>query len=358
MTKPPVSAESIDPAWLTAALQPRHPGAEVTSVEVTDRTETTNLHLRLSVAYRSPVGAPSTMFAKLLPEGPRRATIAATGMGPTEVRFYRDLAASVPMRVPVAHVALDDADGSFVLLLEDLRATGCEVSAGPRGVTADEAADALVGFAHLHAAFEDPSRRAELAPWATPLSIGSDYGANLLQHAMEHRRDRMTDRFAAISRVYISKRSALHALWTEPPHTLIHGDAHIGNVFFDDGRVGFLDWGIANVNTPMRDVSYFLNMAMDIGERRERQHELLRHYLSARGALGATEISFDAARRAHRLHAAYCVVASCQVATFPDDATPARRVHSDAFMARAEAAIEDLDAIGALRTEGVEIPAG
>jgi len=62
---------------------------------------------------------------------------------------------------------------------------------------------------------------------------------------------------------------------------------------------------------------------------------------------------FDEAWRTHRLHAAYCVVASCQIAAFREPVSERRRVFSEAFLARVEAAVEDLDAIGALRECGI-----
>ena len=68
-----------------------------------------------------------------------------------------------------------------------------------------------------------------------------------------------------------------------------------------------------------------------------------------RSALGGAPIDFDAAWAQHRLRAAYTVVASCQVVTFPDDVTPEREVFAAAFLARAEAAVQDLDAAGAVR---------
>jgi hypothetical protein len=249
----------------------------------------------------------------------------------------------------------DPDDDTFVLLLEDLDAAGCELSAGPRGVRTDEAAGALEALAHLHARFEDPDRRAADVPWARTPGTGSDYGAVRLRYGLDHHRDRLSDRFAAIALTYIDQRPALQELWTGGPATVIHGDAHIGNVLFDRGTVGFLDWGIVHVGSPLREVSYFLNMAMDVEERRRDQEALLRLYLTARADLGAAPITFDEAWTAHRRHAAYCVVASCQVVTFPEDATPARRVHADAFLARAEAAIDDLDAVGALVDAGLDV---
>ena len=60
-------------------------------------------------------------------------------------------------------------------------------------------------------------------------------------------------------------------------------------------------------------------------------------------------IGFDEAWLAHRLYASYAVLACCQVVTFPPDATPKRRVFAESLLARAEAAIADLEAREALR---------
>jgi hypothetical protein len=99
----------------------------------------------------------------------------------------------------------------------------------------------------------------------------------------------------------------------------------------------------------MRDVSYFLNMGMSIEDRQSNDRDLLRLYLDRRAAAGGTAISFDEAWHAHRIHAAYTVPASCQVVMFPDNATPRRRVFANAFLARAEAALADLEVRTVLR---------
>ncbi len=348
--RPPVTAHEITSEWLTDALQERHPGARVSSVEVVFCAEVTNSHARLAVTYDEPAGAPPTMFCKLLPVDDRRAAIAKTRMGPREVRFYRELAPQLDLMVPAVHVAIHDPDDdSFVLLMEDLDARGCGVSDGTWAVDADRAAAALEGLAAMHARFEDPARRAAQAPWVRELTFGSTYGAVMLQHGLDHHRDRLSDAFAEIAQLYIHQGRALFEMWTAGPKTIVHGDTHIGNLYFDGEAIGFLDWGIINVNTPMREVSYFMTMAMNIDDRQRSEADLIRHYLAARRSLGASEISFDEAWAAHRIHAGYCVPASCQVVTFPEGMSERRRVFSEAFLARAEAAISDLDAAGAIR---------
>jgi hypothetical protein len=271
------------------------------------------------------------------------------------VRFYAQLAPHVSMRVPEVYVALhDERSGMFILVMEDLADAGCRVSDGTWGIAPDAAAAALEDLADLHVRFEDPARREAEAPWVRRPQHGNTYGTTMLQYALEHHRDRISDDFATISDLYINQGAALHALWHDQgPLTVVHGDPHIGNLFDDHGRTGFLDWGIINVTTPLRDVSYFLTMAMSIDDRRAHQTALLRHYLAVRAAKGGSAIGFDDAWRAHRLHAAYTVPASCQIVVFPEGISERRRIFSEAFLARAEAAIADLEAVDALAAEGL-----
>ena len=350
----PSKPDQIDADWLTDAMSARHPGIRVAAVDVTEVHEVTNTHVRLHLRYDEPAGAPDRMFAKLPPLDPaRRELIARTGMGPREARFYTELAPELSFRVPEVSVALHDDEGSFFLLMEDLVRSGCTVSDGTRGVAPDSAARALEELAELHLRFEHADRRRTEVPWIPGANPDSTYGAVLLQQGLDHHRHRLSDDFAALSELYIAQSEALQALWHRAPLTVIHGDPHIGNLFDDHGRTGFLDWGIVNVGSPMRDVSYFMTMAMAVEDRRSHERDLLRHYLDVRRAAGGTHIGFDEAWLEHRLHAAYTVPACCQIVAFPEGISERRRIFSEAFLARAEAAVADLEALAAVRAAGV-----
>jgi aminoglycoside phosphotransferase (APT) family kinase protein len=351
----PLRPGSIGAKELGALLAERYPGVVVRDVRIADAHELTNTHAHLVVDYDESAGAPSRMFCKLPPqEAERRQTINATGMGAREVRFYARLAPVLPLRVPTVHAAhLDERDGTFVLLMEELAEAGCTVSDGTVGVTPDSAAVALEDLAGMHVRFEDPARRAAEAPWVARSSAASDYAVTMLRYGIDHHRDKLTDAFVDVAELYIRDRFALHEVWEQGEHTVLHGDAHLGNVFDDHGRTGFLDWGMIRLGTPMRDVSYFLSMALNIDDRRGYERDLLAHYLDVRHALGGREIGADEAWLRHRLHAAYCVPASCQVVLFPEDATPRRQVFANAFLHRAEAAVEDLETMAALASVGV-----
>jgi aminoglycoside phosphotransferase (APT) family kinase protein len=348
----PRSVTEIDPPWLTEALQARCPGVRVESVRIRERAEVTNSHVWLEVRY-SPAGAPGPerLFCKLLPEeGVRREAIAATGMGLREAKFYGQLAAQLSLRVPTAHVVrYDEPSGAFVVMLEDLAVSGCTVSTGPESPTPDAAASALEDLAAMHVHFEHADARRREAPWVSPPGPPSDYGSERLAEGLANHRERLSPAFAEMAELYVTRRDALHEIWGQGVPTLIHGDCHIGNLFFDGDRVGFLDWGMVVAMTSMRDVSYFLSMGLSVDDRRRWDADLIRHYLDVRRALKGEAISFDEAWRAHRVHAAYLAPASCQIVTFPEDVTEKRRRFAAAFLERASAAIEDLESRAALR---------
>lgn len=349
----PRYASELDPGALTALLAPRHPGVRVAAFEVVEAHEVTNSHARLRLTYDEPAGAPEHLFCKLLPNDDRRASVAASGMGIREAWFYDRLAHRIDLRVPQVHAVETNDQDEFLILLEDLKTNGCTVSDGTYGVTPDAMAVALDGLAQLHVRYEDPARRADEAPWVQPPRRTSDYGVGMLRYGLEHHRDKLDDAFAEIAQLYVDDRDALQAVWVQGPQTIIHGDPHLGNVFDDHGTIGFLDWGIMSVNTPMRDVSYFMTMALDVEDRRAHEAELLRHYLEVRTALGGSPIDFDEAWLRHRAHAAYTVPASCQIVLFPENVSEARRVFAAAFLEKAQRCVEDLDARDALRRLGV-----
>ncbi len=144
------------------------------------------------------------------------------------------------------------------------------------------------------------------------------------------------------------QRPALEALWTRPPLTLIHGDAHVGNLFFDDPEVGFLDWQVAQQGQGMRDVSYFLGNSLTVETRREHGEALIRVYLAALAEAGVPPVPFSVAWEQYRLHALYGWIAAVVTAAA---ATLQSEAIVRAGLERSSAAVMDLDSLGALREQ-------
>ena len=174
----PAHERELDARWLEAALSAQHPGVRVESVEIESRAEVTNNHAWLRLRYAEPAGCPESLFCKLLPVEPgRRAAIAATGMGLREALFYAELAPLLKMRVPTAFVARHDAsDGRFVLLLEDLRLSGCTVSSGPESVPPDAAATAQ----RIQLIYDGALTASKLERSAAPITLARQMAVELI----------------------------------------------------------------------------------------------------------------------------------------------------------------------------------
>jgi aminoglycoside phosphotransferase (APT) family kinase protein len=235
-----------------------------------------------------------------------------------------------------------------VLVLEDLAARGCRFSDGSWGVGADDAAQALEELAAFHARFVDPAERDAVAPWlAAPSRRSSEGTARLMRMVLDQQAGRLAPAYAAVGERYVEHHAWFDAQWHGGPQTYIHGDLHIGNVFLDGPRVGFLDWGLSRVSTPLRDVSYFLTMSVSIDERRAHERSLLQGYLDALRAAGGPDLAFDDAWAQHRLQAAYTVVATF-LAYMPSYASGDGVALGDALLERADAAVEDLEVLDAI----------
>ena len=346
----PTDAPGLTPEWFTAVLDERYPGVEVTAVTELGRSSSTNLHLRLGLEGAAAAGAPASVFAKLPPPDPtHRQAIGAAAMGAREAHFYTQVAPTISMRVPDSYLAVTEDDGGYLLLLEDLGAGDIRVSAGTWAVPGDLAGRALEELAELHVAYEDPAVRAERVAWAAPAPPG-DRGPMLakLDEVLTDHADELSEDYVTVGRLYLQHHDELDRVWNEGPQTLIHGDPHIGNLFVDGDRVGFLDWGMTTYGSALKDVSYFLTMGVDIDDRRRMQDDLLRHYLDVRTALGGSPIAFDQAWTAHRLLAGYNVLASFLGLTPPYNA-PERQVFSGGFRHRAMASLDDLETADAIR---------
>lgn len=346
----------LDAAWFTRVLQPRYPGIAVTAAERTRVDEWTNVHVRVALTHDGTSGAPDHVFVKLPPLDAEKARgLGSARMGRLEARFYLHLAPTVDLRVPTPHGAVIEDDGGFAVVLEDLAATGC-TTYNRVGVAPDAAAVALEDLARMHVRYEDPGdRTADDVSWikAPPMpppgtEIPPNLGQTLLRRGIDEQRNRLGEAYVAVAERWIADGGAFQRLWWDAPHTVIHGDAHPGNLFDDRGRVGFLDWGLISLGDPLRDVSYFLCLALDVDDRRAHQESLLRHYLDVRRDLGGREITFDGAWGRHRLHAAYTVPASCQALAVPADSSASAREFSELFLDRAIAAVEDLDVPAAI----------
>jgi aminoglycoside phosphotransferase (APT) family kinase protein len=314
----PRGVGDVSPAWLEAALQPVAPGVRVRSLEVLAGHSGTTTRARLALASEDGSTLSPTLFLKLTPVGrPQRLFGHAMRLGETEVRFYREIAPELDLRIPRAWVARATPDGArFVLLLEELAAGGARfVEVGER-VDRIRAAAVMRALARLHAAYWESPRFATDLAWVR--SLENRRGDLPLERALSTAMvRRAVARQAApdpvlrgAARLVCERRDALEAFWAEGPRTLVHGDCHVGNLFFEGDGVGFLDWQVLARAPGLRDVAYFLCNSLPTEERERHQEDLLGLYLAALRERGVCVPSDEEAWTRYRGFALYCWLAA------------------------------------------------
>ena len=105
------------------------------------------------------------------------------------------------------------------------------------------------------------------------------------------------------------------------PHTLVHGDTHIGNMLRDEQGPILLDWAMVRQGPSLRDVAYFIANSIPHEVRQEHEQDLLRTYLAALSAHGV-EIPWDEAWDTYRLQTVSGWIAASTTAALGDALQP------------------------------------
>lgn len=304
----PTELAGLSAEWLGAVL-----GGAVGEVQVLDSHSGTTGRARLALRWSPGARAslPASVFVKFAPfDAEQRGFVAANQMGVREARLYRDLAGELPVRVPRPWYADFDAEGRYVMVLEDLVASGCSFPS-PKDPRVGEWAGRIVEqLARLHARFHESPRFAGDLAWLAERGTGAgDFGASLVKLALDRVGERLPPAFRRFAALYVERAPAIAALWNTGAATLVHGDPHLGNLFLDGERIGFLDWGVTAVAPGMRDVAYVLCNSVPTELRRAHEREWLDAYRSALAAHGV-ELAAGAAWEQYRLFAIYSWLAA------------------------------------------------
>lgn len=296
---------------------------------------------------------PDSVFVKTAPASVAgRVFVNLMNLASTEVGFYREIAPSLATLVPRAwHAEYDAGTGAFVLVLEDLHEKGARFTDVSQSADLETARRVIEALACLHAGFWNSPRFGEDMSWLR--APGPRPGLRLERCLCRALAGRGVARFAdavppevrAATPRLIRARDRLEDAWSVGPQTLLHGDSHIGNMYFLGDTVGLLDWQVAQRGQGMRDISYFLVTSLTSELRRAHERELIDLWRAALESEGVEPPTPEAAWRQHRLHAIYAWIGSAVTAAAGDlQPEPIAR----AGLSRASVALVELDSLGAL----------
>lgn len=301
----PRTVEDIDPATLSRVM-----GTTVRSIRVLSRDAGTSSRGRLVLTGRE---VPDSVFVKVAAQAAATRLMGELGrLGHTEVRFYRELAPQV-IGVPYCHgTAFDPWTGRYLLVLEDLPAESCEFPDTLHPLSADQAGLIVELLAELHATFWGRLPRDGRGPMGWLYTPSGDVTSLLTGSLMHTSIKRLAERttIPVESGKFIADNyRAVAALIDTPPHTVMHGDAHPGNMYFHGGKAGLLDWQAVRRGHPSRELAYTLITSLTPEDRQANQRELLDDYRRALIAAGGPELDRDDLWLRFRQAALYAYVA-------------------------------------------------
>ncbi|MBU8822557.1 phosphotransferase [Mycolicibacterium goodii] len=259
-------------------------------------------------------GVPETVFVKLPAEAAATRLIGELGrLAHTEVRFYQQLAQGLP-GVPRSHgSAFDAPTGRFVLVLEDLAEQHCEFPDTLHPLDKDRAALTVELLARVHACFWGrlPARSGQ-GPLGWLYSASGDDTSLLTGELLKMSSRRLAERTdipVQDGRFVDENYRAAAALLDRPPHTVMHGDAHPGNLFFRNGEAGLLDWQAVRRGHPGRELAYTLITSMTTTDRQAAERDLLEEYRRSLTAAGGPTLHSGELWERYRLGAVYAYTA-------------------------------------------------
>jgi len=320
----------------------------VTSVSVIGGDAGTSSRARLALTGDD---VPASVFVKMPAE-----TVATRLMGElgrlaqTEVLFYRELAPQLT-GVPASYgSAFDSLTGRFVLVLEDLAVDSCVFPDTLHPLDKDQASMIVELLARLHAAFwERLPAKGSGGPLGWVYSASGDNTSLLTGPLLNTSARRLAERTSIPvedGRFIIDNYRAVAKLIDGQPNTVMHGDAHPGNVYFRNGEAGLLDWQAVRRGHPGRELAYTLITSMTTADRQACERDLLATYRHALAAAGGPELDADELWLRYRQGALYAYVApviTAGMGGMQDESIALEGVR------RGVAALTDLETVAALK---------
>lgn len=302
----PRSPEGITASWLSEALH-----TDVAQARITKVIGGTATKILLALEYSDPGALPPTMCFKG-GLGEHAAFMAQVGIYATEALFFRDEHRHSGVRAPEVYWADVDDEMFGAVLMEDLSRPSVRFCDARTPLSSTEVASVLDTVAQLHAGrWNSPWLEATtwLEHFASPDSKGRAYfsmlGPDVIQGFIDQRQTALPDELADAQRC-IDLFWGFVAGSRTGPQTVLHGDLHVGNVYFDGDAPALCDWQVLGRGSPAFDVAYLMGSALTVADRRSAERELLSHYLQALGAAGVDDVPSDAEMwQLYRAHMAY-----------------------------------------------------
>ncbi|MFQ6226142.1 phosphotransferase [Nocardia sp. NPDC002869] len=312
----PMRKSEVDAQWFDQVLTAEHPGAQVESFDIEDAEGGTTSRWKATVHYNEAgreARLPVHLFAKTTLTFTQRLTQYLAHALPGEPGFFRHLRPGLDIEAPHGYFgAADTRTGRSLTLLEDVAVTRQARFCTPlERVTRGQMEDLLANMARWHGHYWQSPQLDDHGWLKTPGAHFRNFDRLLgmrkrAEVGLRRAPELVPDTLPPVRHELYDACGRALLIAEQGPHTLLHGDPHIGNAYIcGDGRMGFTDWQLVMRGSWAFDVAYTITSGLEVADRRAWERELIAFYLDRLSAAGGPALSFEAAWLSYRQQSLY-----------------------------------------------------
>ncbi len=340
----PTTPEALSNSWLSEVL-----GRSVKGHRVERFSEGTGVIGLVTRVHLDVEEGPPTLIAKFPSPAPENRAVAATyDMYGREVRFYQQIAGSLPLKTAACYYTTYDPESQdFVLLLEDL--VNYRIGDQVAGCTLEEARAVVDAIALMHASTwrgagvpslqshgSDMQRDGMIGGFQLGWPVVQEQFADLIPSSAAHAGGKMPGAIGGL----------LEEMCRDPV-AMAHADVRLDNIFFGTGNdVVLVDWQSACTSAPEQDLAYFLTQSVprDVLAR----EDLVLRYYEALVANGIDDYALDRCRARYRTSALYLLCYAVVIAGTLDMGNERGKALARTLLGNSLTALDEMDAFALL----------
>jgi len=342
------SPNDLTVAWAQRIVDEHSTDTRVSNIDIVSVEIGTTTRVRVIVEHNGPDTLPRRWFVKLPSLAWRSRWITALPrLLHTEVRFYQEMSAPLPINRPSILAAQSKLGRGATLVLTDVTEFGASPGCSSDALTAAQAALIVEQLAYFHAHFWNKVAPSPEYHWlASPVRrledlLGTVFAVPLMKRGLHRAGSLISPVLQDQAMHYARHRRRAMRFLSEGPQTIVHHDCHPGNLFWHKSRPGFLDWQLVRAGEGISDVAYFLATALTPETRRLHEAGLLSSYVQILMSHGVAGIDLESQLRRYRAHLVYpfeAMLITLAIGGMMDLASNLELIR------RTAAAVEDLDA--------------
>ncbi|WP_340318182.1 aminoglycoside phosphotransferase family protein [Rhizorhabdus argentea] len=302
----PTNVVDFSAEFMTDLARKRYPGTRVDRLEIVDVKDSDSFEssssalVTMNVTYAdgNPLDLPENLLVKTSLNDTSLWYANTHAFFSNELNFYDRLRPELDLEAPRSLGGAMQADGRYVIALEDMRKRGAKFcTVLTEDVTVDHARNLLDTLARLHARYWESPRFSTDLSWLETHVGGEleDMMRKLVVEGVSKELSTSKYKREILGMMNLTEQKirqysyAVKNHQSTLPQTIVHGDSHLGNMYFlPDGKAGLIDWQFMVKGYVAHDLGYFLTVALPVEVRRREERELLDFYREKLLEYGAT----------------------------------------------------------------------